>query len=123
MAEEADRQVIEYVQKQEMDYAQTELGTWGRKTRGTDEGETPKKNEVWTIRMVIKDLNDKLLEDIEKTYVIQHEELPRGVEDIVSEMHHGEEATLITPWYDAFGQQGTEVIEPFTNLRIEIYLR
>lgn len=132
LADAADREVARYVRTrgeeagqtgETMLFAQSEVGSWERWIVRTDEGNTPQKNEEWTLRMVVTGLDGTMLLDSEATYRIGREELPRAVEEAVAEAHHGDELEIVCPWYTAYGAMGNEYIEAYQNVIIQLYIR
>lgn len=131
LADAADREVLRRVQQAQASgaeenalvYSQNEVGAWERWIVRSHEGECPKKDEEWTLHMVVSSLDGQMLLDSEATYRIGREEMPRAVEEAISEAHHGDEVEIICPWYTAYGAVGNEYIEAYQNVIITVYIR
>ena len=124
LAVAADKQLLEYVQSLDEPYALYEVSTWMRIIdRGDENSPSPVPNEEWTIAMRIYNLDGKLLVDEEGSYRIRKQELPLAVDFNIDELHRGGKARLITPWYAAYGMQGTKEIPPYENVIIDLELK
>lgn len=124
LAMTADQQLLQFVQTQEESYALYEANTWLTVLdRPDDSGAQPMPNEEWIIHMRTYNLAGQLLEDSEGTYRIGKQELPMAVDANIGELHRGDKARLIAPWYAAYGLKGTEHIPPYENVIIEIELK
>lgn len=123
LADEADREIAQWVQQQGGHFAMNEVGAWVQRIDYHDEGPCPQKDEEWTIAIQVYDMQDSLLLDSEQSYRIQHDELPLAVEVAIQELHHGDKARLASPWYAAYGIHGNEHVGAYKNVIIDIELR
>lgn len=127
MADEADRQLVEWVKTQDGNWGQILTGAWVKKLSPTEwydpnNDETPHINEKWRVGMKIYHLDGKLIEDIERTVNIARSELPTAVEETLNEMHAGERRLLACPWYSAYGPHGKGLVGAYENIIIELTL-
>lgn len=124
MAEEADREVLRYVQADTLHrYAQCSQGAWVARVTSLPESEQPKMGEPVAVVMQIKTLEGELLQDVAGEYTIGRGELPLGIEYAIRELRRGEEGIILAPWHAAFGVDGIDNIGAYTNIRIEITIQ
>ncbi len=122
MAEEADREVIRYVQADTvLRYAQCNQGAWVARTTEMPDNEQPKMGEPVQIHMLVYTLDGQdLLQDVEGEFTLGRGELPLGIEYALRELRRGEQGRILAPWHAAFGVDGADNIPPYSNVRIEI---
>ncbi len=122
MAEEADREVIRYVQADTLHrYAQCNQGAWVARLTEMLENEQPKMGEPVQLHMLVYTLDGRdLLWDVEGEFTIGRGELPLGIEYALRELRRGEQGRILAPWHAAFGVDGADNIPPYSNVRIEI---
>lgn len=123
LAGAADRDVLHYVQSQADTYAQMECGTWIRRVVFHNEAPTPQTDEQWTLQLIVRDLTGKKLLDEISTQRIGHEETPTAVTEALHELHHGDSAVLVAPWYLAYGMHGKGSVPAYTNVIIELTIQ
>ena len=125
MAGEADKQIQRYVKENDIRAYQMDCGAWKMQTRSRYQGDTivPKKGEVWSIECYVYSLQDSLLEVKEQEFRYLVDPMPSAIQEAMEEMHHGDTARLICPWYTAFGPAGTMVIQPYYNCIIDINIQ
>ena len=122
MAEEADREVIRYVQTDSLHrYAQCNQGAWVARLTEMPESEQPKMGEPILLHMLVYSIDgEDLLQDVEGEFTIGRGELPLGIEYALRELRRGEQGRILAPWHAAFGVDGADNIAPYANVRIEI---
>ncbi len=122
MAEEADREVMRYVQADTLlRYAQCSQGAWVARTTNLPDNEQPKMGEPVQIHMLVYTLDGRdLLQDVEGEFTLGRGELPLGIEYALRELRRGESGRILAPWHAAFGVDGADNIAPYSNVRIEI---
>lgn len=124
LAAEAEREVSARVQADTAhEYALCEEGAWLCRTHRTQEGPHPKTSDIWQIHMLVKTMQGELLQDIEGPITIGRGDIPLGIEMAMRQMYSGEDAIIIAPWYAAWGVQGTDNIQPYSNLYIELHIQ
>lgn len=126
---EADKQVLQWVQKQTAHYNQMDCGAW-RIERDSETSQraqtataTPQPKEQWLIHYQVMHLDSALAEDTEGSFTIARGELPTAIDETVQHMIANETATIIAPWYSAFGLKGTEHVRAYENVLIHITLK
>ena len=132
MACEADKILLEMADSLHRttgtEYAQLTCGEWMSKRSAEERdrnmyADTPHFKEKWIIRLRTRRLDGTLLCDTEGTYSIMKFELPLAVENAVPEMHAGETATILAPWYSAYGAHGNEYVAGYENVIFEVTLK
>lgn len=123
MADAADHALVQMLDSLD-GYNQLPCGAWVRYERLSDECDTltPKPEETWTVIMQMRTLSGDLLTDEQKTVAIHKRELPEAVEEAIETMHNRDKAYILAPWYAAYGVSGTQTIEPYTNVQINLQL-
>ena len=117
MADLADKVCLTKVKESERTYVMDEWGFWYTKTvRQT--GDSVQVGQEVAIHMQIKKLNGQLLLDTKQHIKVGEEEQIRAVEKVLQMMRTGEQMQIIAPWYTAYGINGTDIIEPYSNLEI-----
>ena len=98
-----------------MDYSQ--LGFWYTKTikKGN---EVVEKGQEIALHIQISEVNGELLSDVKHQYVVGNGELPTAIRRTLKMMGQGEQMQIVTPWYAAYGVEGTSMIKPYSNLII-----
>ncbi len=119
MVEGANTELARYVNTLDTAYTLDSRGYWYTKTRRTD-GDTIRKEQEALLRVVVHDLQGTLLTDSEVAIVVGKQALPAAIDAFLQQMCMGEKASLIVPWYAAYGATGTETIPAYENIRMEI---
>lgn len=121
LAEEADRTVLAYVRRQpEGAFSLGEFGYWQQRTLRTERPDIDCRQAVG-VHYRCYDLSDqRLLLDTEERLIPDKTDCMLAIRCALKEMHYGEEAILVVPWYLAYGQQGTQGVGPYTNLIVEL---
>ncbi len=119
MAEEADKELTNYVNHVDSGYTLNESGIWYRYTKRTDEKRWQKGEDV-ELHAQIFTMDGKLLTDSRETIALGKGETLQSVENILQTMRRGEACELLIPWYQAFGVSGSEEVPPYTNIKINM---
>ncbi len=119
MVEGANNELALYVKGLDSAYVLERRGYWHRMVLRTD-GDTLGKDRETLLRVVVQDLQGKMLEDSEVNVVVGKQELPAAVDKYLQTMCVGECASLLVPWYAGYGATGTEKIPAYTNVRMTI---
>lgn len=123
LADEADKVITRYLNDHDQQGYQMDCGAWRISPLShTSDTLTPQKGEQWTITMDINDLQGQSILFHEQTITYPSQDLPPAVTEAITTMHHGDSATVVCPWYAAFGSIGNAYIKPYTNCVIYIYL-
>lgn len=121
MAEAADKELMQLAQAREGEYAVYDANTWMRiDDPGDIEAETVRRGEHKTVAMQVYTMQDQLLLDSRREYILGQLELPIGVDMNLLHLHPGAKVRMLTPWYSAFGMQGNEFVPPYTNVIIDV---
>ena len=106
-------------------YNQLPCGAWVRFLRLSNEADTvvPRADELWQIHLQVRSLRGTLLSDEQRQVRIHRHEIPEAAEEAVSEMHAGDSAYILAPWYAAYGLSGNEAVAPYSNVQMTIYLQ
>jgi hypothetical protein len=115
LAEEADRQLTRFAAD---GYALTEAGYWAKGLKAADN--PLQEGENVTLHLCLFLLDSTLVRDVRASFVVGKEQLPEAVNDALLQMERGSAASVIAPWYLAYGTTGNDNIPPYTNLRFEI---
>ncbi len=119
LVEEANTSLAQYVQGLDSAYVLELIGYWQRVPHRLD-GAKLQKNEKVLLHSKIYTLSGELLLDTEEVVTVGKREVPVAVDDFLVEMRAGECASLLIPWYAAFGAIGNENVPAYENVRIEI---
>ena len=117
MVSEADQICQALVKSDNMSYTLDEYGFWYRKTI-VQGGDTLQKGEEIELHIQISDTKERLLLDTKKTHALGSGDLPISINRALTQMCPGEQMRIITPWYAAYGVEGTSIIKPYSNLII-----
>ena len=101
-------------------FKKSEIGFWYMIERV---GNGPKINDSTVCRFSCRlmSLKGKLLQRDEKQIVIGKKQIVAGLEEGLKLMNKGDSATIIVPWYLAYGMKGEEpLIPPYTSLIYEV---
>ena len=64
--------------------------------------------------------NLRKAKDVKENLQIGGGELPVAINRALHNLRQGEQIQIITPWYMAYGVEGTSIIKPYSNLRIVV---
>ncbi len=121
LVEEANASLVQFVQGLDSAYVLERFGSWHRVTQRV-KGERLQKDDKVLLHSQTYTLQGDLLSDTEDVVTVGKREVPVAVDRLLTEMCAGESASLIVPWYAAYGATGNEVVPAYTNIRIEIEL-
>ncbi|MCM1034897.1 MAG: FKBP-type peptidyl-prolyl cis-trans isomerase [Paludibacter sp.] len=119
MAEEADKELIHYIQQEPDTYTLDTYGYWYRYNNHTQLPHLQKDQYV-VVKAQIYDLQDQLLTDSEETICIGKKQVIPVIDQMLPQLREGEECTLLAPWYTAFGPIGSDAVPPYTNVKIKL---
>ena len=121
MTNAADRQCLDYVKADTNEYTMDIVGFWYYKVL-KNPTDTLKKGEIIDLHIQVYELNDSLVADVKESFTVGSNDLPVAVNRSLLMMCRGEQMHVITPWYVAYGVEGTSLISPYTNLKIILTL-
>ena len=114
----ADQECLNYIQQQDtMPYALDEFGFWYTRTIATN-GDALKTGQMVSMHIQIYELNDSLVADVKERMAVFGSELPLAINRTLGMMNMGEEMHIISPWYVAYGIEGTSLVQGYTNVKI-----
>ncbi len=119
LVEEANTTLAHYVQGLDSAYVLELMGYWHRVPHRL-EGVKLQKNEKVLLHSKIYTLDGDLLSDAEEVITVGKREVPTAVDKMLEQMRTGECASLLIPWYAAFGAAGNGIVPAYENVRIEI---
>ena len=120
LAEEADNEVLKYVQANEPDsFVMGSSGYWYRRTIKTDNQKIEKTTQL-DMHIVIYSIEGDMYLDSRESLKPDDPSLLFPVMETLTYMHLGESAELLIPWYAGYGNIGKANIPPYTNLRVTI---
>jgi hypothetical protein len=120
MVNAASLQCLTYVQEDMgKQYAQDEAGFWYTKVVKTDL-DSLRQGEQVDMHIQIYELNDSLVADVKESFQMGQASLPMAILRSLKMMKHGEQMQIVTPWYAAYGVEGTTLINPYSNLKIVV---
>jgi len=101
-------------------FKKSEIGFWYKIER-LGKGSKINDSTVCTFTYSLMSLKGKLLQRNEKQIVIGKNQIIAGLEEGLKLMNKGDSATMIIPWYLAYGMKGEEpLIPPYTSLIYEV---
>ncbi len=119
MVEAADADVARYVRSLDAMYTLAERGYWYCKTQRR-QGDALRKDSEAKVRIVVQDLQGNVLEDSEVEVTVGKQALPVALDEYLLQLCVGEKASLVVPWYAAYGATGTNTIPAYTNVCVTI---
>ncbi len=120
MISEADKQCLEYIKWDTLhSYVQDDFGFWYTILQRTAQ-EPLQKGQYADMHIQLYELNDSLVADIQGSLQVGSGELPVAINRTLNNIRQGEQVQIITPWYAAYGVEGTSLIKPYSNLKIVI---
>jgi FKBP-type peptidyl-prolyl cis-trans isomerase len=97
-------------------FKKSEIGFWYKIER-IGKGSKINDSTVCKFSCRLMSLKGKLLQQDEKQIVIGKKQIVAGLEEGLKLMNKGDSATIIIPWYLAYGMKGEEpLIPPYTSL-------
>lgn len=119
MAEEADLELMQYVNRQTENYTLDANGFWYKITSRTDLPQLQKEQNI-RVKVRIFTLQDHLLSDMEEVICIGKKQVIPAIEEVLPLLCENETCLLLAPWYVAFGPVGSKTVPPYTNIKIEL---
>lgn len=120
MAEIADQACIAAVKKEPRDYVMDEVGFWYAKTISKGGNNLLQQGQEIILHIQIYQTDGAPLLDKKFNTTVGTDELPLAISRSLNRMRMGEQMQVITPWYAAYGIEGTNIIKPYNNLQITI---
>ena len=117
MATEADKACLAIVEADTLQYTLDDFGFWYTKTISLPSDTLQKGQEV-NAHIQITEINSNLMIDTKMPIVVGSGDLPTAINRALKIMCMGEQMRIITPWYAAYGIEGTNTIKPDSNLII-----
>ncbi len=115
MAADADSRLARYATE---DYALQEEGYW---VSGLHDIETGFSDSTQVcVRMQVYDTEGNLYEDRHETFCVGKTGDMRVLDPVLRQLHSGDSVSILAPWYMAYGSLGSQVVPPYTNVRIEL---
>ncbi len=115
MAADADSRLARYATE---DYALQEEGYW---VSGLHDIETGFSDSTQVcVRMQVYDTEGNLYEDRHETFCVGKTSDMRVLDPVLRQLHSGDSVSILAPWYMAYGSLGSQVVPPYTNVRIEL---
>lgn len=115
MAADADSRLACYATE---DYALQEEGYW---VSGLHDIETGFSDSTQVcVRMQVYDTEGNLYEDRHETFCVGKTSDMRVLDPVLRQLHRGDSVSILAPWYMAYGSLGSQVVPPYTNVRIEL---
>ena len=121
MASAADNACITLVQADSLQYAADDFGFWYTKTIITDLDSIHKGDTV-ELHIQISEIGGKMISDIKNQFIVRSGDLPLAIVRSLKTMRRGEQMRIISPWYTAYGVEGTSIIKPYSNLLITLQI-
>ncbi len=118
MAADADSRLARYATE---DYALQEEGYW---VSGLHDIETGFSDSTQVcVRMQVYDTEGNLYEDRHETFCVGKTGDMRVLDPVLRQLHRGDSVSILAPWYMAYGSLGSQVVPPYTNVRIELRVK
>ena len=117
MADQADKMCLNIVEADTLKYTLDDFGFWYTKTISLP-SETVQKGQEINVHIQISEIQGDLTYDTKMPIVVGSGDLPISINRALKTMGIGEQMRIITPWYAAYGIEGTSVIKPYSNLII-----
>ena len=70
--------------------------------------------------MQVYDTEGNLYEDRHETFCVGKTGDMRVLDPVLRQLHRGDSVSILAPWYMAYGSLGSQVVPPYTNVRIEL---
>ncbi len=125
LADAADIELNRYIKEHPGQWFSQDDGSWWMRQRG-GEADRQKGGEAerLQIRLITRDLEGKLLSDVEGEYELGKCQLPEAVESVITLNFKLSTFNfkVLAPWYVAYGSQGNDAIPGYQNVIIEVYI-
>lgn len=119
LASAADKDCLAYIQNDSIAYVMDDFGFWYAKTILTTNDSIQRGQEL-SVHIQISALRGSLISDVKHHHVVGSGELPIAIARSLKMMNMGEQMRIVSPWYTAYGVEGTSIIKPYSNLLIII---
>lgn len=121
MAADADRRIAEYVNEECLPYSLQEEGYWAK---GLHDIATGFRDSTRVrVQMQVYDMEGTLYEDRDETLMVGHTADMRVLDPVLRKLHCGDSVSVLAPWYLAYGSLGSQIVPPYTNVRIELKIK
>ena len=110
-----DSLLFQYVSTIDSVFQRSDIGLWYRISARTNNVQLSEKS-IATISYQLFLLEGTLLTEEKQTVEIGKKQIPKGLEEGLKLMRKGETATLIVPWYLAYGIKGNNIVPPYTSV-------
>lgn len=120
LIESEDSLLKDYVSKSDSNFVKHETGFW-YKINQRAAGTKPKANVSCSVNYSVYTLGGDFLFRKDEAIVVGKKQIIKGVEEALLMMHPGEKATLIVPWYLAYGMKGNpKEVDLYTSIVLYI---
>ncbi len=121
MIEAEDSLLSQYVSKTDKNFVKHKAGFWYKLNHQTT-GTKPKANVNCSVNYSVFTLGGDFLFDKDEEVIIGKKQIIKAVEEALLMMHKGEQATLVVPWYLAYGMKGNlNEVAPYTSIVLRIH--
>lgn len=118
MALDADQLLVDTVRASGLAYVLDQHNVWYYRLAAT-EGQQVEKGMHVEYSAVVRDLETgALLEDITEETEVGKRVTLRAIDFVLPQMRVGETYCLLAPFYNAYGRDGNEYVQPLTNVKI-----
>ena len=112
---EEDSLLSQYISTTDSVFQKSDIGFWHRISTRTNNVQLAEKS-IATISYQLFLVEGTLLAEEKRTVEIGKKQIPTGLEEGLKLMRKGETATLVVPWYLAYGMQGNDIVPPYTSV-------
>ena len=117
-----DSLLADFVSKSDSDFVKVKSGFWYKMNFKTNL-KLLKVDDKCVVDYSVYTLDKELLSRKNEQIVIGKNQIVNGAEELLKQLHKGEKATLILPWYLAYGMKGdAENIPPYTSVIVYLHL-
>ena len=122
LAGEADQMLVDSVKASGLPYVLDLRNFWYCLTPATD-GEPLQDGMRVEYSATIRDLRSgALIEDVTEEVEVGKQQALRAIDYVFPLMRERQQATILAPYYDAYGRDGNEAVPPLTNVKIQLYV-
>ena len=112
--------IQKFAKTEHPDFIKNKMGFWYKIQKNNNTTLIEEKDKC-SVFIKISNFNGDKLKEEKKNVTLGKKELISGVEECIKLMSKGDRATIIVPWYLAYGLKGNgSEIAPYTSLIIEI---
>jgi len=116
LIEAEDSLLNKYVSKSDSNFVKHKTGFWYKLNHQVT-GTKPKANVNCSVNYSVYTLGGDFLFNKDEEIIIGKKQIITGIEEALLMMHPGEKATLIVPWYLAYGVKGNlKEVGPYTSI-------